>query len=94
LLKGFLYSDSPDVVEIAISTSIETLHFITWDDYMVEVLKIINMRGVGSNAFEKYLCLALVNIAQVNTKCGVGSEVDPTELVTDLTPSVLQYPQS
>ena len=91
LLKGFLYSDSPDVVEIAISTSIETLHFITWDDYMVEVLKIINMRGVGSNAFEKYLCLALVNIAKVNTKCGVGSEIDQIEVVKELNPSVLPY---
>ena len=56
---------------------------------MIEVLKVINMRGVRSNTFEKYLCLALVNIAKVNTKQGLGSEIDQIEVVKELSPSVL-----
>ena len=65
LLEGLFFTSSPNVVESALCATTELLRFLTWDQYVAIVGKIMWIRGPGIH--EKLIYRALISINNVCT---------------------------
>ncbi|OUS41982.1 hypothetical protein BE221DRAFT_196360 [Ostreococcus tauri] len=85
LLKGFLHSNSTDVVERALSTVAVVLPFLTWSEYVQDLRKLTRSRRSASSAQEKYLYMALIHINSVEMSVQSPSlEIEKKDAVATL----------